>query len=271
MGVEVVGLRASVLMAVSLSVVALGSAVFAGDVTVGYLGHSCFTIQAEEGPVVMLDPYGSYVPYPGLPVPADIVLMTHGHVDHCPDCFGERNRVEGDPIKVFLLDSDGRCKEKLPPASWAIAPGFETHAIEGTHRTAGGGGQGRVCMFSFEIDGIRFAHLGDLGSILTADRIGALGNVDVLFLPIGGAFTLNAAEAMTVIAQLPSVKVVFPTHYYVEGRTPTSWSAMAPLGDFTLLAATAHTVRQIDDFKVVLNADTLPRSVEVWVLEYKSD
>jgi len=176
--------------------------------------------------------------------------------------------VQGDPILVHLWDNDGRCREKLPPASWVITPEFKTHAIEGSHVTLSGGGQGWVCLFCFEIDGIRFAHLSDLGKILTADQISALGDVDVLFLPVGGAYTIDPTEAMTVISQLPSVKVVLPTHYYVDGYTPASWSAMAPLSEFTLLAASTCPVHEIDDFQVVLNADTLPRSVEVWTLEF---
>jgi len=249
-------------------ILGIGVAAFAGDVTVTYLGHSCFTLQAEDGPIIMIDPYGSYVPYPALPKPADIVLMTHAHIDHCPYCHKENDRVEGDPIKVFLLDGDGRCREKIPPASWVITPEFKTHAIEGNHVTLDGGGQGWVCMFSFEIGGIKFAHLGDLGRILTSDQIEALNDVDVLFLPVGGAYTINAAEAMTVIAQLPSVKIVFPMHYYVEGYCP--WPDIAPLDDFTLVAEVLHTVREIEDFKKVLDTDTLPRSVEVWTLDYET-
>jgi L-ascorbate metabolism protein UlaG (beta-lactamase superfamily) len=123
-------------------------------------------------------------------------------------------------------------------------------------------------MFSFEIDGIKFAHLGDLGRILTSDQIEALNDVDILFLPVGGAYTIDAAEAMTVIAQLPSVKVVFPMHYYVEGYCP--WPEIAPLDDFTLVAEVLYTVSEIEDFKTVLDTDTLPRSVEVWILDYET-
>ena len=248
-----------------------GSVAAASDITISYLGHSCFTVQPEDGPLVMLDPYGSYVAYPGLPAPADIVLMTHGHIDHCPDCYGERERVEGDPVKVFLLDKDGRCQEKRPPSAWKITPEFRLHAIEGDHTTASGGGQGWTCMFVFEIDGIRFAHLGDLGRTLTADQIEAFDGVEIVFLPVGGAFTIGAAEAMTVIGQLPSVRVVFPMHYYVEGITPVSWAQMAPLGEFTTVAAETHVVREIEGYQVEMNRETLPDAVEVWILEYKPD
>ena len=241
------------------------------DVHVSYLGHSCFTIQADGGPIVMIDPYASYVPYPALPKPADIVLMTHAHIDHCPPCFGEMDRVEGDPILVHLWDEEGRCREKRPPSSWIITDEFKTSAIEGTHVTASGGGQGWVCMFSFEIGGIRFAHLADLGQVLDAGQMHALSDVDVLFIPVGGAFTLNAAEALTVIAQLPSVSVVLPMHYYVEGITPSTWSDMAPLEEFTQVAAVLYEIREIGDSEATMDSDTLPRSTEIWILDYARD
>jgi L-ascorbate metabolism protein UlaG (beta-lactamase superfamily) len=263
---DVTGRR--LLIAVSLAAIC-GFVVLGGEVTVSFLGHSCFTIRAEGGPVILIDPYGTYVPYPGLPVVADIVLMTHQHIDHCPYCYGETDRVDGDPILVHLWDDAGRCREKIPPAAWVITPEFKTHAIEANHVTRSGGGQGWVCIFSFEVDGIRFAHFGDIGRTLTADQIAALSGVEVVFLPVGGAFTIDAEEAMTVIGQLPSVRVVFPMHYGVEGITP--WPSIAPLDDFTVLAEETYTVRGVDDFTVALDDETLPRSVEIWVLEHKPD
>ena len=247
----------------------LGLAVRADDVVVSYLGHSCFTIRTHGGPIVMIDPYATYVPYPGLPVPADIVLITHQHIDHCPWCFGEYDRVEGNPILVYRWDENGRCQQKLPPGNLVITEEFMTQVIEASHVTASGGGQGWVCMFSFEIGGIRFAHLADLGKVLTASQVNALSDVDVLFIPVGGVATIDAEEAMTVIGQLPSVKVVFPMHYFVAGYCP--WTDFAPLEDFTDLAESSYTVRTIDNYYVTLDAETLPRSVEVWVLEYKTD
>jgi len=241
----------------------------AGDVTVQYLGHSCFTIQQEAGEVIMIDPYGSLVAYPGLPKAADIVLVTHDHIDHNPWEYGETGRVLGDPIIVHLLDGSGRCREKRLPGSWVITPTFSTQAIEGNHVTLSGGGQGYVCMFSFEVDGIRFAHLGDLGRPLDASQIEGLADVDVLFVPVGGAFTLDAAEALEVIRQLPTVRIAIPMHYFVQGRTPDFWGEMASIDAFLDVVEDELVVRRMGESRVAIRAETLPETPEVWVLPYE--
>ena len=249
-----------------LAVCLIGIGVCGADVTVTYLGHSCFTIQEAGGPIIMIDPYSTYVPYPALPKPADIVLITHNHVDHDPAALGQFDRVEGDPIYVRLLDADGRCREKVPPSAWVINDDFKTSAIEGSHVNARGGGQGYVSMFIFDVGEIRFAHLGDLGTLLSAKQMNALADVDVLFVPIDGAFTLDAAEAMTVIAQVPSAKIVIPMHYKVAGITP--WTNMATLSDFTMLANLMGTVIETGQSSIALTVGGLPETTEIWTLEY---
>ncbi len=256
-------MRAGIQSILVLSVIALACIVATAEsVRVDYLGHSCFTIQAEDGPVIMLDPYASYVPFPALPQPADIVMMTHAHIDHCPPCFGEADRVIGDPTIVAPWDNQGRVRE----GNWRISDDLVVSFIEASHVTATGGGAGYVSLFSFEVGGIRFAHLGDLGKILTGSQISALGDVDVLLLPVGGAYTINAAEALTVIAQLPSVKIVLPMHYRVEGITP--WPDIALLSQFTTVASALYPVIEQPASYAEVDSDALPESAEVWVLPH---
>ena len=240
-----------------------GVVVSGGEVVLTYYGHSCVTLQGEDGPVVMIDPYGTYVPHPGLPAAADIVLMTHAHVDHCPPCYREMDRVLGeDPFYFLALEPDGRARD----GRYNLDDRLSVKVIPASHVNARGGGAGEVGMLRFEIDGIVFAHLGDLGTLLDAAQMAALRDVQIVFLPVGKQFTLDEAEAMTVIAQLPGVKVVFPIHYYVEGITP--WTGMAPLSEFTSVASVMYPVIEIDDSWVTLDADDLPASLEVWVLDY---
>lgn len=242
--------------------VAAGWGASASEIAVAYLGHACFTIQAGDGPVIMIDPYASYVPFPALPQPADIVLMTHAHVDHCPSCQGELDRILGDPIELTPWDRFLRIQEN----DWSITDDLVVRSIAASHINARGRGSGTISLFSFEIEGIRFAHLGDLGPILEESQITALGDVDVLFIPVGGAYTIDPAEALTVIAQLPTARIVFPMHYGVSGITP--WPSIAPLADFTQLAETVYTVVNLGESQVLIDPSTLPESVEVWLLDY---
>lgn len=238
--------------------------ILAGEITITYLGHSCFTIQIEGGPAVMIDPYATYVPYPALPKPTDIVLITHGHIDHCPWCFGEEDRVTGDPELVWPFDQEGRITEGR-----RTVDGLVLQLIAASHVTKSGGGQGLVCLFSFEVDGVRFAHLGDLGPLLNEGQIEALGDVDVLFIPVGGFATIDAAEAVRVIEQLPTVKVAIPMHYYVEGYCP--WKDFAPVDDFLTQAEAEWTVRQIGGSQVTISKSTLPETAEVWAMDFATE
>jgi L-ascorbate metabolism protein UlaG (beta-lactamase superfamily) len=94
----------------------------------------------------------------------------------------------------------------------------------------------------------------------------ALDDVDVLLIPVGKRFTLDAAEAMTVIAQVSSAKIVLPMHFKVAGITP--WDDMAPLTEFTRVAEVMYPVVEADDATVTLDADDLPDTTEVWILNY---
>jgi L-ascorbate metabolism protein UlaG (beta-lactamase superfamily) len=240
----------------------VGFSLSAESISISYLGHSCFTVQSEEGPIIMIDPYASYVPYPALPQPADIVLMTHSHIDHCPACNRESDRILGNPIEVKPWDNMGRVQDQ----DLQVTDDLLVRVTGASHVTALGGGSGYVGLLSFEIGGLRFAHLGDLGKVLTEEQINALQDVDVLFLPVGGAFTIDATEALDVISQLPSVKIVFPMHYNVEGITP--WPTIAPLLDFTALAEPVYTMVEQETHQILIDSENLPESVEIWILDF---
>ena len=92
-----------------------------------------------------------------------------------------------------------------------------------------------------------------------------MGDIDILFLPVGGAYTIDAEAALAVIAQIPSLKIVVPMHYYVSGITP--WNSLAPLSEFTQLASSAHTLVEKGSHLVVIDAETLPETLEIWLLD----
>lgn len=178
------------------------------------LGHAKFLLELDGGLRLVTDPYDPSCGYPIAPVQADAALVSHGHHDHCAvDTLGGHPQV---------LNQAG---------TFTLAPGVQVTALSAFHDDAQGQKRGATLLFLLEAEGLRVAHLGDLGHPLTPALRSALAPVDVLMLPVGGHFTIDAPTARDVAASLRA-RVIVPMHY----RTP--WTAawpIAPLEDFTSL------------------------------------
>lgn len=149
-------------------------------------GHSCFTFDTDEG-VVVFDPYETdYVPGLHLPaLSADTVLCSHEHNDHCyPQGVLNTRRL----------------------------PGYTVEIVETLHDDAGGTLRGRNKVHIIDVNGFRLAHLGDLGHVLTAEQAQQMGHIDVLLVPIGGFYTIDAQQAKAV-CDLLQPRVIVPMHY----------------------------------------------------------
>ena len=133
--------------------------------------------------------------------------------------------------------------------------------IASSHDASGGSQRGPNTLFAFTLDGIRLAHLGDLGAPLDEPQRTALRGVEVLFVPVGGYYTIDAATATGVVRQLPDVRLVFPMHY--RTKQIADWP-IAPVDEFL---RTMDNVRHIGSSDVDLTKATLPETLEVWVLE----
>lgn len=106
-------------------------------------------------------------------------------------------------------------------------------------------------MFLFEMDGIRVLHAGDIGHMLSADSIAAIGDVDVLLVPVGGKYTLNYTEARQFANQLrPSV--VIPMHY----RTPKSKIDIDDVNNFISTAKDCR-IHRLNDYEATLSRQSL--------------
>jgi L-ascorbate metabolism protein UlaG (beta-lactamase superfamily) len=171
-----------------------------------WLGQSAFRLATNDSTVVV-DPLGDvaglaargglkleYPPIEG--VRADLVLITHEHADHNGD-----DRIEGDP--VVLRSTAGRLS----------SPIGEVLAVASEHDDEAGTRRGPNTIFVFELDGIRVAHFGDFGQrALRDEQAEAIGAVDLVFVPVGGDVTLDAAQAAAVVERLHPRWIV-PMHY----------------------------------------------------------
>ena len=164
-----------------------------------YLGHSCFLFTSENGIKILTDPY-TKVGYE-LPegITSDITLVSHGHFDH-----SATHRIKSGKI----LTESGRC----------VIQGVEIVGVKTYHDPAQGKLRGKNTIYTFTIDGITVCHLGDLGEVYSEATAQRIGSADILLLPIGGTYTIDAREAK-LYADKISPKIIIPMHYRpVDGQ-----------------------------------------------------
>jgi L-ascorbate metabolism protein UlaG (beta-lactamase superfamily) len=175
---------------------------------VEWYGQSAFRL-TDGATTVFIDPFDDVAPvaqrglrwdYPAIEgVQADLLLVTHEHFDH-----NGVGAVAGDP--PTLRSTAGRLE----------SPIGEVLAVASEHDAAAGTERGPNTLFAFTLGGRRVAHLGDLGqSDLREEQAQALGDVDLLFVPIGGGPTIGAEQAAMVAGRL-SARIVVPMHYRTE-------------------------------------------------------
>ena len=171
-----------------------------------WYGHSCFLVESAEGSA-LFDPYApESVPGWRLPpLTADMVLASHGHADH--------SYAAG----VALT---GR------------KSGFRVTELSAFHDDQQGRKRGENVIRVIESEGLRVAHLGDLGHGLTSALTDALQNLDVLLLPVGGFYTIGPREAMQIVEELKP-RCTVPMHYSGRGF---GYGVIAPVEDFLQLA-----------------------------------
>jgi len=168
-------------------------------------GHSCFTLETAEGSVVF-DPYrdGSVPGLSPIRLTADLVLCSHDHRDH-----GARE----------LVGLTGR------------TPSFSVETISTFHDPEGGALRGPDTIHIVAAEGMRLAHLGDLGCIPTPEQLDRLRGLDVLLIPVGGYYTIDASQAQELVEDLKP-RIVVPMHY----RSDTfGYEVIARLEDFLAL------------------------------------
>ena len=201
-------------------------------------------IVSESGFRVITDPYepGGFGGAFRLGPPqegADVVLVSHEHADH-----NYVRAVLGNPEVVKGSRSVGKVS-------------FE--AVEAFHDAHGGREKGKNRLFCFELDGIRICHLGDLGHLLTEDEAKALGRPDVLFIPVGGTFTIDATQATEVVERL-NPRLAIPMHF----KNPKVALPLASVEDFL---KGKENVERLSTSEVEISRATLPEKTKIVVLE----
>ncbi len=207
-----------------------------------YLGHSSFKLTESTGTSVVCDPYDSSVGYEMDKVSADAVTVSHGHFDH-----NNISAIEGKPI---VLDRECRCD----------LHGVEIDAIKSFHDGQRGKQRGENLIFKFRMDGIDVCHLGDLGEDCSSELIDLLLPVNVLLIPVGGTYTIDAEMAKEYVDRIMP-DVVIPMHY----KSKDCKLDISKIDDFIGLFE-AESIEEIDSNEIELMRNDFDGETKVVIL-----
>lgn len=241
--VEKIVLAGATVVAAGCLLAGAARAASGGELTVRWFGHACFLITTSSGVRILTDPFDATVGYPVPRVEADVVASSHDHFDH-----NNVSAARGNPV---VLKGGGR---------WEKA-GVRIYSVASFHDTEGGAKRGPNSIFVVEADGIRLAHMGDIGHDLSKQQLNEIGRVDVLLVPVGSTYTVDAAGAKRLV-EATSPKAVIPMHY----KTPAVGLPIATVDRF--LAGFANVTR-LDSNEISFRAGWLPESTTIYVLNYE--
>lgn len=213
-----------------------------------YNGHSSFKLKARQGTLVT-DPFDEYVGFSFPTSSADVVTVSHQHPDHnaVKNVSGTARRQ-----KPFVIDALGEYEVE----------GISVFGTKTYHDSHQGVERGANFIYTIYMEDLRLCHLGDLGHAVTEELVSEIGLVDILFVPVGGVFTIDPKQAVEVIKAFePSL--VIPMHYRTPQHKPEVFGEMKTLEDF--LQEYGVEVQPVD--KLVVERGRLPEETEVVVLE----
>jgi L-ascorbate metabolism protein UlaG (beta-lactamase superfamily) len=211
-----------------------------------YLGHAAFELELSGGRKIVFDPYesGAYdgaLGYGPIKGPYDIAVVSHGHPDH---------RFEG---------VTSQAKAVVDGAGEREVGGVRITTIPTYHDETEGSERGTNLISIIEAEGVRIAHLGDLGHPLTRADAPGLEGIDVMLVPVGGHFTIDAEAAKAIVEEF-SPRIVVPMHY----KTGKCGFPIAPVDSFTMLMG---DFEEAGGSELEITAGALPTGSKVIVLD----
>jgi len=162
-----------------------------------YLGHSCFLLKTKSANV-LIDPYDPKVTGLKLsPQQADVLLISHEHADH-----NYRTAAKGE---YFEINGPGEYQVKD-----VVVVGIPVK-----HDTKDGAERGFVTMYLIRVEGVKILFCADLGHGLDSETVDAVNGVDILLVPVGGVYTIDAKGAVEVVKAIDP-RIIIPMHYQTQ-------------------------------------------------------
>lgn len=212
---------------------------------IDWLGHSCFKVTLKSGTVILFDPYDDKTGYVPTTVEADIVAISHMHHDH-----NDLSHVTGD---YTVVDR---------PGSYTF-DGLQIEGIPTWHDCEQGARRGENTMFLLTVNGLRICHMGDLGCMPDDDVLGKLKGTEIVMIPVGGTYTIDAQEALHVCDAI-SPNIILPMHF----KTPASNLDIAPLHEFLELAGREYDISHLGKCYLTVDKASLKKRTRIIVMQY---
>jgi L-ascorbate metabolism protein UlaG (beta-lactamase superfamily) len=209
---------------------------------VKWLGHSCFLITNERGINILTDPFDETLGYRMTKEKINIITISHEHYDH-----NNTMGIKGKP--VVLKGPVNRDTHKI------IFKGISSY-----HDSVYGKYRGDNTIFQIKTDNLALCHLGDLGHILENEQLAQIKHVDILFIPVGGYFTINNIQAEQVINQLKP-KIVIPMHYKTDA---IKWS----IDPISVFLNEKQNIKIVEENFFEITESNLPEKTTIFVLNY---
>lgn len=210
-----------------------------------YLGHASFLIKSKEAKLVT-DPFDPSMVGLRFPkVEADIVTISHHHRDH-----DQVKLVDGDPL---VLDWPGQFEKK----------GIRVSGFRSFHDKKNGADRGEVIIYKIEADNISILHCGDLGVVPDDNFLDAIGEVDLLLVPVGGEVTIDSSEAIELIKKVEPA-IVIPMHYNHAKINQQIFGRLFPVSEFLKKIGAENIVPMP---KLIVKKEELEEEMKVVVLE----
>lgn len=213
------------------------------------MGHSCFRIKGKKA-ILVTDPFDSYIGFKMPKVSADIITVSHEHQDH--------NNISA---------VTGTTRRKQPfvisgPGEYEVS-GVFVFGVSSFHDDESGSRRGPNTVYVINMEGMRLVHLGDLSHKLTDEQLEEVNGADILFIPVGGTYTIDPKVAVEVIGQIQP-KIIIPMHYKTTDYDP-KFGLQISVDDF--LKEIGVEVKPVN--KLTISRDKLPEEREVVVLKKK--
>ncbi|MDD2585128.1 MAG: MBL fold metallo-hydrolase [Syntrophomonadaceae bacterium] len=204
-----------------------------------WLGHASFLIEIA-GQKLVTDPFDDKLGYPVYKQEVDITTVSHDHWDH---------------NAVGILKGSPAVVKKPGVFNFGV---INITGVESFHDKSQGSERGKNIIYKISAEGLDLVHLGDLGHTLTPEQVNDIGNTDILLVPVGGTFTVDAEEAFKVVEQLHP-HIVIPMHF----NTPHLSFELAPVEAFTSRFPRAVKVPHLE-----ITSSDFKNELEVIVLDY---